>query len=77
MVSNAFNAQTWMNTIVRIFDGKHGPIKGFEPMLVASMKSTRISRDSLETCMEEASMKAIKFASKYVEKTGHVDNKTR
>jgi hypothetical protein len=77
MVSNAFNAQTWMNTIVQVFDGKQAPIKGFKPMLVASMKSTQISQNSLQIYMEKASMKAIKFASMYMKKTGHINNKTQ
>ncbi|RLU15066.1 hypothetical protein DMN91_012953 [Ooceraea biroi] len=63
MVSNAFNAQIWMDTILQIFDAKQGPIKGFKPTLVASMKSTPISEDSLQTYMEKARMEAMKFAS--------------
>jgi len=66
-----------MNTVVQIFDGKQDPIKGFKPMLVASMKSTQISQDFLQIYMEKASMKAIKFVSTYMKKTGHIDNKTQ
>ncbi|EZA47311.1 Alanyl-tRNA synthetase, mitochondrial [Ooceraea biroi] len=74
MVSNAFNAQIWMDTILQIFDAKQGPIKGFKPTLVASMKSTPISEDSLQTYMEKARMEAMKFASIHVRKIEYTDS---
>lgn len=75
MVSNVFNAQTWMDTVLQVFDARRGPIKGFKPTLVASMKSTQISQESRLTYMEKASMEAIKFASIHMEQIEQTDSK--
>lgn len=65
MVSNAFNAQIWMDVVLQIFNAKQGPIKGFKPMLIASMKSTHMSQD-FQTYIEKAVIEATKFASIHV-----------
>ncbi|XP_018307520.1 alanine--tRNA ligase, mitochondrial [Mycetomoellerius zeteki] len=67
IASSAFNAQTWMNIILQIFNAEYGPIKGFKPMLVASMKSTKVSQD-FQIRMEEAITEATKFAFAHVKK---------
>lgn len=66
-VSSAFNAHTWMNVVLQIFNAEYGPIKGFKPMLVASMKSTKVSQD-FHIRMEKAITEATKFASTHVKK---------
>lgn len=70
MASNAFNAQTWMNIVLQIFDAEYGPIKGFNPMLVASMKSAKVSKDFQ---MEKAIAEATKFASTHVKKVEFIN----
>lgn len=67
MISKVFNAQTWMDVILRIFNAEHGPIKGFKPMLVASMKSVQMSQD-FQIHLEKAVTEATKFASMHVKK---------
>ncbi|GAB1868191.1 alanine--tRNA ligase [Camponotus japonicus] len=67
VVSKAFNAQTWMDVILQIFNGKQGSIKGFKPMLVASMKSIQVSQD-FQIHLEKAVTEATKFASMHVKK---------
>ncbi|XP_070166786.1 alanine--tRNA ligase, mitochondrial [Polyergus mexicanus] len=67
MVSNAFNAQIWMDVVLQIFNAKQGPIKGFKPMLVASMKSTQVLQD-FQIHIEKAVAEATKFASMHVRK---------
>lgn len=74
MVSNAFNAQTWMNIVLQIFDAEYGPIKGFKSMLVASMKSAKVSQDFQ---MKKAIAEAIKFASMHVKKPESINNKNQ
>lgn len=56
-----------MNIILQIFNAEYGPIKGFKPMLVASMKSTKVSQD-FQIRMEEAITEATKFAFAHVKK---------
>lgn len=67
MVSSEFNAQIWMDVVLQICNGKQGPIKGFKPMLVASMKSTQMSQD-FQMLIEKAMTEATKFASIHVKK---------
>lgn len=74
MVSNAFNAQTWMNIVLQIFNAEYGPIKGFKPMLVASMKSAKVSQDFQ---MKKAIAEATKFASTHVKKVESINNKNQ
>ncbi|XP_011639548.1 alanine--tRNA ligase, mitochondrial [Pogonomyrmex barbatus] len=73
MTSTAFNAQTWMDIVLQIFNAEHGPIKGFKPSLVASMKSTKVSQD-FQIHMEKAIIEATKFASIHVKKVS-ISNK--
>lgn len=75
MVSSAFNAQIWMDVVLQIFNAKQGPIKGFKPMLVASMKSTQLSQD-FQIHIEKAMTEATKFASMHVKKI-KLTNKNR
>lgn len=75
MVSNAFNAQIWMDVVLQIFNAKQGPIKGFKPMLVASMKFTQVSQD-FQIHIEKAVTEATKFASMHVRKI-ELTNKNR
>ncbi|XP_077269962.1 alanine--tRNA ligase, mitochondrial [Temnothorax americanus] len=76
MTSSAFNAQTWMDIVLQIFNAEHGPIKGFKPMLVANMKSTKISQD-FQIRMEKAITEATKFASTHVKKVEFANNNTQ
>ncbi|XP_011051624.1 PREDICTED: alanine--tRNA ligase, mitochondrial [Acromyrmex echinatior] len=76
IASSAFNAQTWMNIILQIFNAEYGSIKGFKPMLVASMKSTKVSQD-FQIRMEEAITEATKFASAHVKKVEFTNNKNQ
>ncbi|XP_014470633.1 PREDICTED: alanine--tRNA ligase, mitochondrial isoform X2 [Dinoponera quadriceps] len=68
IVSSVFNAQTWMDIVLKIFHAKYGPIKGFEPMLVACMKSKQMSRDFIEMHTKRAIAEATKFASAHVKR---------
>lgn len=77
MISNTFNAQTWMGVILRVFNAEHGPIKGFNPMLVASMKSTQVSQNDFQIYMEKAVMQATKFASMNLEKSEPINHKNQ
>ncbi|KYN36791.1 Alanyl-tRNA synthetase, mitochondrial [Trachymyrmex septentrionalis] len=76
IASSAFNARTWMNIILQIFNAEYGPIKGFKPILVASMKSTKVSQD-FQIRMEEAITEATKFASAHVKKVELTNNKNQ
>ncbi|XP_036145275.1 alanine--tRNA ligase, mitochondrial isoform X2 [Monomorium pharaonis] len=76
MVSNAFNAQTWMDIVLQIFNAEHGSIKGFKPMLVASMKSTKVSQN-FQIYIEKAIIEATKFASIHVKKVETANNKNQ
>ncbi|EFN88295.1 Alanyl-tRNA synthetase, cytoplasmic [Harpegnathos saltator] len=69
MVSEVFNAQTWMNIVLKIFNAEYGPIKGFAPMLIASMKSKQVSHDYIEIYVKKAIIEATKFASIHVKKS--------
>lgn len=66
MASDAFNAQTWMDIVVKIFNAKYGLVKGFEPMLATSMKSKKMSHDYTQIHMKRAIEEATKFASIHV-----------
>jgi len=65
-----------MNIVLQIFNAEHGPIKGFKPMLVASMKSTKVSQD-FQIHMEKAIMEATKFASMHVKKVELTNKKNQ
>lgn len=67
MASKEFNAQTWMDVILQIFNADQGPVKGFKPMLVASMKSVQVSQD-FQIRLEKAVTEATQFASMHVKK---------
>lgn len=69
MTSSEFNAQTWMNIILEIFNAEYEPVKGFQPTLVASMKSKQISHDYIQTCLERSIAKATEFASIHVKRS--------
>ncbi|XP_072755160.1 alanine--tRNA ligase, mitochondrial [Anoplolepis gracilipes] len=75
MASNAFNAQIWMEIVLQIFNAKQGSIKGFKPMLIASMKSTQVSQD-FQIHIEKAVIEATKFASMHLKKM-ELTNKNR
>lgn len=75
-ISNTFNAQTWMNIVLQIFNAEHGPIKGFKPMLVASMKSTKVSKD-FQVHIEKAITEATKFAFTHIKKVETANNKNQ
>lgn len=63
-----------MNIVLEIFDAEHGSIKGFKPMLVASMKSTKVTQD-FQRRIEKARAEATKFASLHVQKVEPISNK--
>jgi len=65
-----------MNIILQIFNAEYGSIKGFKPMLVASMKSTKVSQN-FQIRMEEAITEATKFASAHVKKIELTNNKNQ
>lgn len=65
-----------MNIVLQIFDAEYVSIKGLEPMLVASMKSTKVSQD-LQIRMEKAIAEATKFATIHVKKIEHTNNKNQ
>jgi len=65
-----------MNIVLRIFNAEHGPIKGFNPMLVASMKSTKVSQN-FQMRMEKAITEATKFASMHVKKVELTNKKNQ
>jgi len=65
-----------MNIVLQIFNAEHGPIKGFKPMLVASMKSTKVSQD-FQIRMEKAITEATKFASMHVKKVELTNKKNQ
>lgn len=65
-----------MNIVLQIFDAEHGSIKGLKPMLVASMKSTKVSQD-FQIRMEKAIVEATKFATTHVKKIEHINNKNQ
>lgn len=65
-----------MGIVLQIFNAEHGPIKGFKPMLVASMKSTKVSQD-FQILMEKAVTEAAKFASTHVKKVEPTNNKNQ
>lgn len=57
-----------MDIVLQVFNAEYGPIKGFKPMLVSSMKSKHMSEDCLQTYMKQAVTEAIKFASTHVKR---------
>jgi hypothetical protein len=65
-----------MNIVLQIFNAEHGSIKGFKPILVASMKSTKVSQD-FQIHMEKAITEATKFASMHIKKVETANNKNR
>lgn len=65
-----------MGIVLQIFNAEHGPIKGFKPMLVASMKSTKVSQD-FQILIEKAVTEAAKFASTHVKKVEPTNNKNQ
>lgn len=69
MASNAFNAQAWMDIVLKICNAEYGPVKGFEPMLVASMKSKQMSHDHIQIYTKRAIAEAMKFASTHVKRS--------
>lgn len=66
-----------MDIVLQIFNAEHGPIKGFKSMLVASMKSTKVSQDFQILLMEKAITEAAKFASTHVKKVEPTNNKNQ
>lgn len=58
-----------MDIVLHVFNAEHGPIKGFKPMLVASMKSKRVSEDSLQVHVKQAVTEATKFASTHIKRS--------
>lgn len=77
MTSDIFNAQTWMEIVLQVFNAEHGPIKGFNPTLVASMKSTQVSQNDFQIYMKEAIIQATRFASMHLEKTEPINHKNK
>ncbi|XP_076291241.1 alanine--tRNA ligase, mitochondrial isoform X1 [Lasioglossum baleicum] len=65
---NTFNAQTWMKIVLEIFNAEYVPIKGFNPSLVASMKSTNVSNLPSENLLCNAINAAKDFASRNVKR---------
>nr|XP_012216572.1 PREDICTED: alanine--tRNA ligase, mitochondrial [Linepithema humile] len=76
-ISNTFNAQTWMDIVLQVFNAEHRPVKGFNPMLVASMKSTQVSQNDFQIYMEKAIMQATRFASVHLQKTEPINYKNQ
>lgn len=69
MVSNAFNAQTWMDIILKSCNAEYGSVKGFQPMLVASMKSKKVSNEYIQIHVKRAIAEATKFASIHIKQS--------
>lgn len=65
-----------MDIVLRIFNAKHGPIKGFKPMLVASMKAVE-SPKNFQMLVEKALAETNKFASARAKQVRLVDNKNQ
>ncbi|XP_029041186.1 alanine--tRNA ligase, mitochondrial [Osmia bicornis bicornis] len=66
LVSDSFNARTWMNIVLDVFNAKYVPTKGFDPSLVASMKTISISEASQKHLINEATEEARTFAFTHV-----------
>ena len=55
-----------MNIVLDVFDAKYVPTKGFDPSLVASMKTISISEASQKHLINEATEEAKTFAVTHV-----------
>ncbi|XP_012275682.1 alanine--tRNA ligase, mitochondrial isoform X2 [Orussus abietinus] len=71
MVSNDFNARSWMKTVVSIFNSEDYTHKDEDPLLVNNMKSTKLLENQIKSFIDQAVTEATKFASKHVKKTKH------
>lgn len=67
----------WMEVVLKVFNAQHGSIKGFKPMLVASMKSVEISDDCLQIYIKKALIEATKFISAHIKKTESTNSRNR
>ncbi|KAG7202205.1 hypothetical protein KM043_015879 [Ampulex compressa] len=74
MVSNSFNAQSWLNVALQIFNGENSPIGKFNPLLYGSMKSKPLNDDKEKAVMPHAISQLKEFALKHV-KISKVHNK--
>nr|XP_012137630.1 PREDICTED: alanine--tRNA ligase, mitochondrial isoform X1 [Megachile rotundata] len=66
IASKQFNAKNWMNVVLKTFNVKYHPTTGFNPSLVASMKTMNISDASQKDLIQKAIEKAKMFAFAHV-----------
>lgn len=66
IASDQFNARTWMNVVLKIFNANYNPTKGFNPSLIASMKTVNISDASQKHLIHKAIEKAKTFAFTHI-----------
>ncbi|XP_033228068.1 alanine--tRNA ligase, mitochondrial [Belonocnema kinseyi] len=62
MVSNSFNALSWMDSIIKIFQSQADTPQGQDPLLVRNMKTSRLPWDEIEPLAIKACTKAKNFA---------------
>lgn len=55
-----------MNIVLEVFNAKYVPTKGFDPSVVASMRTINISEASEKHLIDEATEKARTFAFTHV-----------
>lgn len=68
-VSEAFNAKTWMEIVLKIFNGKEGSIRGFDPLLVANMNFHPVAEDMLELLTDRAITESVNFACEHIKQS--------
>ncbi|XP_023245739.1 alanine--tRNA ligase, mitochondrial isoform X2 [Copidosoma floridanum] len=67
--SSSFNAQMWMNEILKIFDAKGNVFKDENPLVSYNMVPTVINEESAKILLDKAIATATKFASIYVDQS--------
>ncbi|XP_012266707.2 alanine--tRNA ligase, mitochondrial [Athalia rosae] len=71
LASSTFNAQSWMQTILPIFEGNATYPKDQDPLLVQLMSPQRIPNVKLKALIEQAITEATKFAALHVKQSKH------
>ncbi|XP_031846952.1 alanine--tRNA ligase, mitochondrial isoform X3 [Nomia melanderi] len=62
IICDTFNARAWIKVVIEIFNAEYGSIRGSNPLLVASMKSTNVPKLSSESLVLNAVSAAKNFA---------------
>ena len=69
MQSTSFNAKTWMDEVLKVFESTGSALKGEDPLIAYNMQPIQISDDNFKTLIDTAITSATKFASTHINRS--------